>query len=94
MNRISKTLPFTSHNNQVARATSAFMEEIHAAYLGRDLSLSDVERFTYRLNPNYVAVVDLFCDGRKFGSLKTTFVLDHPRSITLEFSPLNSLTDT
>ena len=86
MNDISIQIPFDSTKERIATATKELVSEIYRGYLGRPLTKDDASRFQQRSNADNKSINDQYFDGRKIGSLRTTYTLDIPRCISIRFN--------
>lgn len=87
MNHISAQIPFDSTKDRISSATKELAIEIYRACLGRHPTKNDAFRFQRMTNSNDTNLTDQYFDGRKIGSFMTTYVLDIPRSISINFTP-------
>jgi hypothetical protein len=88
MNDITVTIPFDSTKDRISAATKELVDEIYRGCLGRKPTIKDAPRFHQRTNAENTSINDQYFDGRKIGSLITTYILDIPRCITLGFKPV------
>jgi hypothetical protein len=89
MNDISVKIPFDSTKERIIAATKELVHEIYRVYLGRKPTKNDAPRFQQKVNAGNMSINDQYFDGKKIGSLMTTYILDIPRCITLGFKPKN-----
>jgi len=87
MDDILIEIPFDSTKERIAAATKELVAEIYRGYLGRPPTKDDASRFQRRINADNKSTNDQYCDGKKIGSLMTTYTLDIPRCISIRFNP-------
>jgi hypothetical protein len=87
MNKISAKIPFDSTKERISAAMKELAFEIHRACLGRRPTKNDDPRFQQKANSDNKSIHDQYFDGKKIGSLMTTYILDMPRSISIRFNP-------
>jgi hypothetical protein len=85
MKNISVKLPFDYTWDQTREAYRKLVREVYRAYLGRTPTGEDETHFKQTANPDNSSNTDLYFQGQKIGSLSTTYILDSPRSIKLDF---------
>lgn len=86
MKNISVKLPFDFTQEQTRDANRKLVREVYRAYLGRTPTGDDETHFSQTANPNNSTTNDLYFQGQKIGCLSTTYILDSPRSIKLDFT--------
>jgi hypothetical protein len=86
MQNISVKLPFDYTQDQTREAYRKLVREVCRAYLGRSPTEEDETQFRQIANPGNSSANDLYFQGQKIGCLSTTYILDSPRSIKLEFT--------
>jgi hypothetical protein len=86
MKNISVKLPFDYNQDQTKEAYRKLVREVYRAYLGRTPTGEDETHFKQTANPDNSSTNDLFFQGQKIGCLSTTYILDSPRSIKLDFT--------
>jgi hypothetical protein len=86
MDDISIQIPFDSTIERIAAATKELVAEIYRGYLGRHPTKDEASRFQQRSNADNKSINDQYFDGRKIGSLMTTYTLDIPRCISIRFN--------
>jgi hypothetical protein len=87
MKEITITIPFASTNERISAAMKEIADEIYRGCLRRKPTKNDASRFQQRTNAGNTSIKDQYFDGRKIGSLTTTYILDIPRCMTLCFNP-------
>jgi hypothetical protein len=85
MKNISVKLPFDYTRDQTREAYRKLVREVYRAYLGRTPTGEDETHFKQTANPDNSSTTDLYFQDQKIGSLATTYILDSPRSIKLDF---------
>lgn len=88
MRKISVNLPYDITEEQLLNHTQGFVLEVYKQLLGREPVKEDTIRFDNRINTNNYNVNDIYLDNMKVGSLATTFIVDGPRGINLEYVPI------
>jgi hypothetical protein len=86
MKNISVKLPFDSTRDQTRDAYKKLQRQALRIYLGRSPTAEDEDHFKETVNADNSSVNDLFFEGKKIGSLATTYTLDMPRGINLNFT--------
>jgi hypothetical protein len=86
MQNISVKLPFDCTQDQTRDAYRKLVREVYRAYLGRSPTGEDETHFKQTANPDNSSTNDLYFQGQKIGSLSTTYILDSPRAIKLDFT--------
>jgi len=86
MKNISVKLPFDYTQDQTRDAYRKLVREVYKTYLGRTPTGEDETHFKQTANPDNSSSNDLYFQGRKIGCLATTYILDSPRSIKLDFT--------
>jgi hypothetical protein len=88
MKKVSVQLPFESTREQLLEKSTSLVHEIYKDLLGREPLKEDATRFIHRINPDNSSINDIYFDNRKVGSLATTFILDGPKGISLDYEPV------
>jgi hypothetical protein len=88
MKNISVRLPFDYTQDQTREACRKLVREVYRAYLGRSPTGEDETHFKQTANPNNSSTTDLYFQGKKIGCLATTYILDSPRAIKLDFTTI------
>jgi hypothetical protein len=88
MKSISVKMPFDSAPDQTKEAFRKLIREVYKSYLGRMPTETDVTNFKKLVNADNSSINDLYFEGKKIGSLATTYILDSPRGISLDFIPV------
>lgn len=86
MKKISINLPFGATREELLNSSQKLVHEIYKDLLGREPMKEDAPRFANRINPANNSINDIYFDNKKVGSLATTFIVDGPRGINLEYS--------
>ncbi len=86
MKNISVKLPFDSSQEQTREAYKKLQREAFRTYLGRTPTAQDEAHFKQTANANNSSVNDLYYHDKKIGSLATTYILEMPRVINLDFT--------
>ena len=79
-------MPFDSTPDQIKEAIKKLVREVHRNHLGREPRGEDEIVFKQTANPVNSSIKDLYFRTEKIGSLATTYILDIPRGINLDFT--------
>jgi hypothetical protein len=85
MKNLSIKIPFDSTPGQTKEAFRKLMFEVHKNRLGRAPRKDDKSAFKQTDNPDNSSIKDFYFRGKKIGSVATTYTLDMPREITLDY---------
>lgn len=89
MEKITVKIPFESTKEQILEATKELVHEIYKGYLGREPTTEDRPKFSDGLNADNASINNFYFEGKKYGSLATTYIVDGPKGISFEFTPEN-----